>query len=175
MKLTTILRTRTTYFKFSARNFAVAFVVKPVNAHKYGGYLLSVLCGLELRRRVRTRQVKDDGYPWFGDWRFLRERRETTLCIYTIYQELSIKSSLNDKICPTKETHSEAPTVQRLSNSGLTQLGCPLLARIEGPNFCRRKMIGTVAKKVMMPWAAKHHVHPDAACHGEMKNYQSEG
>jgi hypothetical protein len=59
---------------------------------------------------------------------------------------------------------------QRESNSGLTQLGCPLFARIEGPHFCRTNMKGTAPKKVIIPCAAKHHVNPDFACHGAMKN-----
>ncbi len=71
--------------------------------------------------------------------------------------------------CQKPGTRANAQ-IQRVSNSGLTQLGCGLLARIEGPNFCRMTMIGIVPKKVMMPCAAKHNVNPDVACHGAMKN-----
>lgn len=57
-----------------------------------------------------------------------------------------------------------------VSNSGLTQDGCPVLLRIMGPNFCKAAIAGSAPKKTMMPCAAKHHVQPAEACHGAMKN-----
>ena len=75
----------------------------------------------------------------------------------------------------TAQKTSLISDIYRVSYSGLTQPGCPALSLKTGPHLCNAANTGTETKNVMIPWAAKVHVKPEAVSQGAMKNWNRLG